>query len=300
MATESQVDTLVANSNGDRWLAGRFRGAMTLPEPAGAANARNIGGYVVRLNPEWRATWALVIDGEGDDTAFVAGEAEGSLWVTGSFAKTVNLPLAGVSALTSTGATSAYSIRLLPDPPVATTLGGLDAEVTVRGAAPTGTGGLLVAGHSSGDLYPGRIPPSQKTGAFLASYSIDGDLRWLRHSENGDTFSYDAVGAPVEHGAVVAGVGAISDSAAGGPGQVSLARYSAAGLAGWSRREAPVGQAFDLDTRPGEVAMAGYYIRESRLTLQSSSLSCGRSPLTPENARSEKAFMVWYRRDSVR
>lgn len=143
VAVTPQGNILIAGSFAD--VGGSF----------GGAPYNGNGPLFAELAPDgshlWTKPWGL--NGSGS-WGGIASDPDSTVWVTGSFNGTVNF---GAGAVASTGALDLFVAHL-------DTNGGLldldvvAGDVTVRGQAPDGQGGLFVAGTFKGSLDLGSGP----------------------------------------------------------------------------------------------------------------------------------------------
>ena len=235
---------LAADANGNVVLSGGFSGSVDF----GGGPLTSAGGYDVfamRLSPSGDHLWSRRYGGTGDDSAAgMAVAANGDVVVTGTFNGTTNL---GGGSLTSAGSSDVFVARYVADTGThswSRRVGGAGID-KVFGVAMDDWGRVTAIGTFAGNASFGGSTLASAGGldVFVAEYAgADGTHQWSkRFGGSGDDYG-NAIAADRDGNVVVTGQfansidfggGALSN--AGAP-DIFLARLSAAGAHGWSRR----------------------------------------------------------------
>jgi len=243
------------NRPGAVYVAGRTFGAL-----GGQASAGGGDGFVIRVGLDGMLAWtrhlgtpgrdeardvAVDTPGDGDETAiYVVGTTEGDLGgqpnrggqcITGACPDGV--------MCTTRACTDAYVTRLRPDgSPAWTRVFGTVKNDAANAVTVAPDGGVIVAGHSGGDLdgvrnLGGPCAPEPCNDLFVTRFEPDGGRAWTRVWGSDDN---DVAAAVTTDDAGTVYVGAMTGGDLAGDnlgrGDAVLTQLSPQGTIGWSRQ----------------------------------------------------------------
>jgi hypothetical protein len=181
-------------------------------------------------NQLWLEQFGSLAD---DDTASVASDGAGGVYLGGSTSGELNGPNAGLSdawIARYEGATgNQLWLRQL----------GTSADDFATGVAPDGAGGVYVTGYTAGSLGG---PSGGDTDVWLARYDSGGNQLWIRQlSSTGNWSSYDyayAATADGSGGVYLTGLttGSLGGSFCGPGADAWVAHYESTGVQSWNRQ----------------------------------------------------------------
>lgn len=249
------ASALARNAAGNLIVGGGFTGATDFDPGPGIQAFASLGGedaYVTALSSAGTFIWARRFGGGGlDRVEDVSTDAGGNVYAAGFFAgEATTLPAAGPT-IASLGGFDGFVLAFDPAGTVrwATPIGGTDND-KVTAVAVTTDGSVAVAGSfrasanfgsGSAAVVLGTVGGSD---AFVASYTGDGGLRWVRPL----TGTADQEVPPGGISAGVAGGVAVSGTFAGtvdlNPGSATMLR-SSLGDTDWFVVRLDAGGAFD-------------------------------------------------------
>ncbi|MEM6786833.1 MAG: hypothetical protein AAF928_07445 [Myxococcota bacterium] len=203
-------------------------------------DAADVDALLQRVGPEGRPAWTMRFGGSGAQCAeHVAVDADGTLWVAGSFQG--ELGLAGIVSPRP----ASFLARFSPTG-VLRWVGVIDAPwATVEGLEVV-RGDVVVGGTFEGTLtLPGGVTPSITAvggaDAWIARWSPTGGARWI--TAVGDR-GWDRLDALAATGDTVAIAGARDRTDGPGPDDVFVARLDApTGAIVWTERLEPAARA---------------------------------------------------------
>jgi hypothetical protein len=224
-ASESGTNVAVA-PNGDVAIAGRFSSTIDLGGGTLTSNGEN-NIWVAAYRPDGTYLWSTRIGGSGIDFSVGLGfDAAGDLYIGGEFDGTVDFG-GGPRASLDTGG---FLVKLrgadggyVWDHVLGTTI---RARAMVTSIAALDSQTVVMGGWFNGsvDFGSGQVPRQSGAGsdAFVAAYSLTGELKWLTHlTSTGDIGT--PAGLAVSEGDVFTGGGFA------GTAHIGAATYPSAG-----------------------------------------------------------------------
>jgi hypothetical protein len=202
---------VATDSAGNVYVAGEFRGTIDFDPGAAVMNLTAAGGsttpdaVIAKYAPSGELIWAHRLGNTGSDWATdVAIDPYGNVWVTGSYADTVDFdPGPGVANQTDVGAAGGFVLKLTGDGVFqwVGSIDGLNGE-RLEGLATDEIGNVFVIGQFNGttDFDPGSgtfeltSQLNSTTGAttfdaFLAKFDSNGGFLWAKSWGGGATSS---------------------------------------------------------------------------------------------------------------
>jgi hypothetical protein len=229
---------------GNVYIAGFF-GSQTANATIGfgTTNLTSFGGddaYIAKFSPAGICEWARQIGGSGKDEAIeVAVQPNGDCYVVGDFSGTASL---GPTSLTSSGGTDIFIARFTAAGVLQwARRAGSTLNDSAFSAAVTPQGDCYLTGLFQGSAQFGgtNVISQGVEDAFLAKYSSNGVLEWVRVAGGIDTQTGNDIASDTDGNAYW--VGDFRGSVAiGGTnllgGGVFVARYDSSGALQWARR----------------------------------------------------------------
>ncbi|MEJ7727617.1 MAG: hypothetical protein WKG00_00200 [Polyangiaceae bacterium] len=277
--SDQRVAGVAIGPDGGPVIAGRVRGAMTLPGDTLTLTAPEVyDGFVAKLDPAsgsavWAAQFGEASDTGSDDNQYaetVAVDADGNVIVAGLFGGTMVI---GSDTLTSSDDQDVFVAKL---DPLGAPIWALAVEGTASSNVATvavgAAGEVYLGGVFTGSLGAGCTPAvtAQGTDPFVIALApADGACLWARTWKNGSSTQFVRALAAVE-GDVVAAMDINGDVDLGsgllqGSGyDVGLTRLSGddgTPLWGWRTDDALNQNAADVavDASNGDIVLTGYY-----------------------------------------
>jgi hypothetical protein len=175
-------------------VAGSFQGVLEAG-PSRLGSAGRSDGFVAKLDLAGTVRWAQRIGGpQGDEALSLALDANGEIWVAGSFEEKATIGREGGATLVSAGKSDGFVAKLGSDGGHLWSgpIGGKGEDAAT--AVAVGPPGVWITGRftATADFDPGSSVTSMasvgKADAFVARLAKTGQLRWVQRI--GDRF-YD-------------------------------------------------------------------------------------------------------------
>ena len=170
------------------YVAGSFQGLMDAG-PSRLGSAGKADGIVAKLDLSGTLQWTQRIGGPQDDAArSVAVDANGEVWVAGSFEEKAGIGQEGGFSWESAGKSDGFLARLGPEGAVLWSgrIGGKQEDAVT--AVAVGAAGVWFTGYFTGtaDFDPGSSATTMagvgKADAFVARLAKTGQLRWVQQT----------------------------------------------------------------------------------------------------------------------
>ena len=229
---------VAADAEGNTLVAGYFQFGALLGSTK-VTNAGSSDGIVMKLNPAGAVTWTRTIGGTGDDRAYtVATDALGNVFAAGHFQDGAKFD---GQTLTHRGAVDLFVVKYDPDGNQiwAKSAGGGNVDVAYAIATDTASN-VWVAGYfgDQARFQDTTITAAGNSDLFLAKYSPQGDVLWVRSGGGTEQDYANAVATTPDGGGLIAGT--IRGQASFGSKVVTgiglrtyIARYTADGELSW-------------------------------------------------------------------
>lgn len=256
---DDQAFDIARDSAGNVYVTGSFQGTVDFDPTGGTSNLTSSGGldvFVAKYAPSGALLWARSIGGaSSDEGSALALDSAGNVYVTGTFAGTVDFdPGAGTANQSSQGnSPDAFLLKLDANGDFvwAQRYGGFGIDAG-NGVTVDSNDNVLLAGEFSGtnvdfDPGPGAVPLTSAGGtdAFLLKQSSAGNLIWVRQTGSTGIDRANSVTVDSNNDIIVTGAfsgtvdfdpgAAMVNATASGSTDYYVMKLSQGGAFGWVR-----------------------------------------------------------------
>ncbi len=233
---------IVNDSDGNAYVAGSFNGTATFGDKQ-LTSAGFFDIYIAKYSPAGKVLWVFQAGGsEGDEAYGLTIDSNNSLYVTGYFSGKATF---GDKQLTSLGNRDFFIAKLNPDGKLLWVQPGGGSEDEFGKAITTDNkGNIFVTGifHTTSTFSKKIISSKGKEDVFLANYSTDGNLKWIKSIGGGGRDEATAIEADANGNSYLTGwfTGLVdfgkTKLTASGDDDIFIAKYNSNGEEVWANQ----------------------------------------------------------------